>query len=87
MSRLMTNWNDALTALSAAVTPDTQRPLVPYGQAFTASDLGVIPQADLPSGLPAWMRSDEPWATRQGATPKENRATITVQIPEGRRPF
>ncbi|MFH9713029.1 uracil-DNA glycosylase family protein [Streptomyces luteogriseus] len=87
MSRLMANWNGALTTLSSAVTPDTPRPLMPYGEAFTASDLGVIPQADLPPGLPAWMRSDESWATRQGATPKEKRATITVQIPEGQRPF
>ncbi|MEV0781269.1 uracil-DNA glycosylase family protein [Streptomyces sp. NPDC050433] len=87
MSRLMTDWNGALTALSADVTPDVQRPLVPYGEAFTPPDLGVIPEADLPPGLPSWMRSDEPWAARQGADPKEKRATITVRIPEDERPF
>lgn len=59
----------------------------PYGDALTPADLAAIPEADPPPGLPAWMRSDEPWATRQGTTPAAKRATITVQIPEDQRPF
>jgi hypothetical protein len=67
----MTSWNGALTALSTPVTP-SPRPLVLYADAFTASDLAVIPEAGLPPGLPAWMGSDEPWAGRQDATPKKS---------------
>ncbi|MCI3221534.1 hypothetical protein [Streptomyces sp. NP-1717] len=76
-----------MTAPSADVTPDTQRPLDLYGEALTASDLAVIPEADLPAGLPSWMRSDEPWAAREGADSEEKRATIVVRIPEDERPF
>lgn len=87
MRRLTTDWNSALTALSADVTPDVQRPLDLYGEALTSSDLAVIPEADLPAGLPSWMRSDEPWAARKGADSEEKRATIVVRIPEDERPF
>lgn len=92
-ARLVDDWNTALTALHGAVTPDTPRPLVRYDPAIAATgtlppaDLGVIPEADLPAGLPAWMRSDEPWAHRQGGSPGETRATVVVQIPEDLRPF
>ncbi|SED64460.1 Uracil DNA glycosylase superfamily protein [Streptomyces sp. 3213] len=87
MKQLTTNWNNALTALNITITPDTERSVSPYGDSLTPADLGTIPEADLPPGLPAWMRSDEPWAARQGSTPAEKRATITVQIPEDQRPF
>ncbi|MFD9483907.1 uracil-DNA glycosylase family protein [Streptomyces sp. NPDC059991] len=87
MAKLLTNWNDALNALHGTVTPDTSRPLALYGSTLTPADLATIPSVDLPPGLPAWMRSDEPWASRQGATPAEKRATIIVQIPPDQRPF
>ncbi|MGW2780081.1 uracil-DNA glycosylase family protein [Streptomyces populi] len=87
MKRLTTNWNDALTVLRTTITPDTERPLTLYGDTITHDDLGTIPEADLPPGLPAWMRSDEPWAAHQGSTPAERRASITVRIPEDQRPF
>ncbi|MDJ0346201.1 uracil-DNA glycosylase family protein [Streptomyces sp. H10-C2] len=87
MAKLLTNWNAALDALHGTVTPDTDRPLTHYGSTLAAADLGTIPEGDLPPGLPAWMRSDEAWAARQGTTPAEKRATILVQIPADQRPF
>ncbi|WP_405817050.1 hypothetical protein OG241_20905 [Streptomyces sp. NBC_01390] len=87
MKQLTTNWNKALNVLRNTVTPDVERPFTPYGDTLTDADLGTIPEVDLPPGLPAWMRSDEPWASRQGETATEKRATISVQIPEGLRPF
>jgi uncharacterized protein (DUF427 family) len=61
-TRLIDDWNAALTALDGAVTPDTPRPLVRYDPAVAATgklppaDLGTIPEADLPAGLPSWLR-------------------------------
>jgi hypothetical protein len=79
---LMANWNAALTHLHPAIAhPDTARPLVLYGDAWAAGDKGEIPEADLPAGAPAWMRSPEPWATRTGATAAAKRLTVTVTIP------
>ena len=92
-TRLLDDWNTALTALHGAVTPDTPRPPVPYDLAAATAhdplqaDLGTIPEADLPAGLPAWMRSDEPWAQRKGSTSDEKRATVVVQVPADLRPF
>ncbi|MFF9410756.1 uracil-DNA glycosylase family protein [Streptomyces anandii] len=87
MKQLTTSWNNALTTLRATVTPDTEHPFTPYGDALTPAELDAIPEADLTPGLPAWMRSDEPWAARQGTTAAEKRATICVQVPEDQRPF
>ncbi|WP_035839389.1 uracil-DNA glycosylase family protein [Kitasatospora azatica] len=88
MAKLLADWNAGLDALHGAVAaPDQQVPLAHYGNALTAADLGTIPEADLPPGLPAWMRSDEAWANRQGSTPADKRATILVQIPADQRPF
>lgn len=98
-TRLLEDWNTALTALQGVITPDTPRPLVPYDASPAAvaavvaakklppEDLGTIPEADLPAGLPAWMRSDEPWAKRVGPTPDEKRATVEVSVPKKLRPF
>lgn len=77
-------YNRALQALHPAVeNPDVQRPLVLYGEAFTAAELPDIPAADLPGGLPAWMRGSAPWAARSGADAKTKRRTITVTVPPG----
>lgn len=98
-TRLLEDWNAALTALRGVITPDTPRPPAPYDASPAAvaavvaakklppEDLGTIPEADLPAGLPAWMRSDEPWARRDGASTEEKRATVVVRIPPDLRPF
>jgi uracil-DNA glycosylase len=86
-AQLCENWNIALAALRPLVTPDSPRPLVPYGVTVTEAEHGEIPTMDLPAGLPAWMRSPRAWATRKGATAEEKRATITITIPSGERPW
>jgi hypothetical protein len=86
--QLLDNWNAALPGLRAAISRPDQAPnLQPYGEAFVPADLGPIPAADLPPGLPAWMRSLETWASRTGATPDDKRATITVVVPHDQRPW
>ena len=88
MKQLLDNWNAALPGLHGAITHPDQAPnLAPYGASFTAADLAAIPGSDLPPGLPTWMRSLEAWATRQGTTPDEKRATIEVVIPKDLRPW
>ena len=42
--------------------------------------------ADLPAGLPAWMRS-RAWADRRGDTPDLKRATVVVTVPRDARPW
>lgn len=79
---MLQNWNAALNALRPHIThPDTVRPLVPYGPKFLPAELVEIPEADLPPGTPAWMRSAGAWATRTGKTPALKRATITATVP------
>jgi hypothetical protein len=81
---MLKNWNAGLAALHPAIAhPDTPRPLVPYGDAFAPGDMVDIPEADLPPGLPPWMRGQDAWAQRTGTTAKAKRATITVTIPAG----
>jgi uracil-DNA glycosylase len=87
--RLCANWNIALNTMAAnpgALTPDTPRALVPYGDTITPAEHGTIPEADLPPGLPDWMRGAKGWAARgtptTGATTAaQKRATLTVTIP------
>ncbi|MFT3695669.1 MAG: hypothetical protein QM831_21205 [Kofleriaceae bacterium] len=75
------NWNTALAKLSAAIKhPDQHIPLVPYGTEFLPSELPEIPEADLPMGLPPWMRSADGWATMP-TPPGNQRANILVTIP------
>src|SRR5699024_670741 len=75
---LLANWNVALRRLHAAIRrPDVSRPLVPYGDDFTAAELPEIPSRDLPMGLPRWMRGTDFWAT-VGAPPGPERANISV---------
>lgn len=86
--QLLDNWNAALPGLHAAITHTDQPPnLNPYADAFVPADLAAIPAADLPPGLPGWMRSLETWASRQGTTPDAKRATITVVIPPDLHPW
>jgi uracil-DNA glycosylase len=87
MARMLTTWNAALDTLSGHVAPDVARPVAHYGTDLAASDLSVIPERDLPPGLPAWMRSDKTWASREGADATEKRATIVVRIPASERQF
>lgn len=79
--RLCASWNGALDTLDGVVSPDEPGELRHYGEALTADDLVPIPERDLPAGLPAWMRSLEPWAQRTGADADSRRATITVTVP------
>lgn len=85
-AEMLANWNQALPGLHAAVAhPDTSRPLVLYGDALAPADLSPIPEADLPAGVPAWMRSLKAWASRQGADAEAKRATIHVVVPADAR--
>jgi len=87
MQRMLTTWNAALDTLTGHVTPDAARPLQHYGADLAPADLAVIPEIDLPAGLPAWMRSERTWAAREGADATEKRATIVVRVPPSERPF
>ncbi len=85
---LLKNWNDALVSLRPLIKhPDIVQPTNLYGTKFDeAKDLIQIPEADLPAGLPAWMRSLRSWAQRKavnkGDLAEEKRATIIVRIPK-----
>jgi uracil-DNA glycosylase len=83
MKAMLANWNAALTALHPKVHPDTARPLVLYGTALAPTDDVMIPEADLPAGLPEWMRGARSWAARTGATSAAKRATLTITVPSG----
>jgi hypothetical protein len=87
MAEMLRSWNAALDTLSGHLTPDRALPLIHYGTDLSPSDLSVIPERDLPPGLPAWMRSEKTWASRQGADAIEKRASILIQIPASERPF
>jgi uracil-DNA glycosylase len=81
MKKLCDSWNlglDAITAAPGGLTPDTPTPLVHYGDAITPAEHSAIPEADLPPGLPDWMRGAKSWATRTGATAAAKRANLTI---------
>lgn len=79
---LLANWNAGLESIAPHVKhPDVDRPLVPYGDTWAPGDKLTIPEEDLPAGLPAWMRSPDPWASRVGASSAEKRRTIAVTVP------
>ena len=81
---MLANWNAALTRLHPLIAhADAPGPLTLYGESFAPGDLVEIPEADLPAGLPDWMRSPSAWAQRTGSTAAEKRATITITIPAG----
>jgi uracil-DNA glycosylase len=81
---MLANWNTALQHLYSQIAhPDLTVPLMLYGEQFSSADLAEIPEADLPPGLPDWMRSPVAWAQRTGATAASKRSTITITIPDG----
>lgn len=84
---MLEGWNDALGRLHGAVAhPDEPREFVPY-DLEQPPEVSPIPERDLPAGLPAWMRSVEVWADREGEGWEEKRATIVVRVPAGERPW
>jgi uracil DNA glycosylase superfamily protein len=83
-AQMLSEWNVAIPILRSAIKhPDAQRPFVPYGTAFAAADKPDIPSVDLPAGIPDWMRLQDGWATRVGATAAAKRATIQMTVPAG----
>jgi uracil-DNA glycosylase len=86
--RLLTNWNEAIPGITAAVPhPDLPPTGVPYGDAFTPADLAPIPAADLPAGLRWWLGGAGAWGGRSGGDADTKRATITITIPDESRPW
>ena len=84
VTKMLESWNDGLQALKPVIHhPDSTIPLVLYGPAFAAGDLPDILPDDLTPGTPAWMRTEEGWATRKGESPLEKRRTIVVRVPKG----
>jgi uracil-DNA glycosylase len=94
---LLANWNAALPALHAALSPDVSTPLVSYGESFSDADRSPIPARDLPPGLPEWMRSVDAWSSRraideaEGPTATDDdrreakRAGLGVRVPRNQR--
>lgn len=79
---LLSRWNEGLQRLKPAIEhPDELSALALYGKKFDESDLPDLPPEDLPAGLPDWMRSEESWADREGATPDLKRRTIFMRAP------
>jgi uracil-DNA glycosylase len=86
---LLDNWNVALPGLAANVEPDGNghpQP-TPYGSTWEAGDLQPIPPNDIPAGSPAWWGDLDAWAVRTGSDADTKRATITVTVPPGARPW
>jgi uracil DNA glycosylase superfamily protein len=85
---MLTGWNAAIEALRPVVTADAAHaPLYLSSGHLRASDDVEIPSADMPAGLPAWMRSLENWASRTGSSADTKRATIEVVVPADQRPW
>jgi 5-methylthioadenosine/S-adenosylhomocysteine deaminase len=81
--RLLAQWNTAVDELRPAIRlPDVPIPSSRYGTAWQPDDLVPIPSDDMPAGLPPWMRSLAPWASRAGKTAAEKRATVVVTVPK-----
>jgi hypothetical protein len=97
MKKMLDQWNAALPRLRGALSsPDESPDTTPYGDDLKPTDRVQIPEADLPAGSPAWMRSLKTWASREdllkpdAPKPKKDeakRATIVVRIPPAERPW
>jgi hypothetical protein len=89
MSSMLAGWNEALAELRPAVGEAEVEPAsASYGTSLDpTNDLAPIPERDLPAGLPAWMRSLDPWAERAGEDTEDKRATIVVRVPLLQRPW
>jgi uracil-DNA glycosylase len=88
MQAMLAQWNDGLRQLAPAIQhPDVARDLVPYSETLELDDLSPIPEQDLPPGMPAWMRSIEAWAVREGETTETKRATLVITVPKKHRPW
>ncbi len=96
MKKMLDQWNAAIPRLRDAVSAkDADPDTAPYGD-DVKTDEAPIPEADLPVGSPAWMRSMKTWASREdllapdAPKPKKDeakRATVVVRIPPGERPW
>ena len=88
MKAMLAEWNAALERLDERLgARDNPGPLEPYGDDLLPEDRAPIPESDMPAGTPPWMRSLNQWASRQGATSEEKRATVVVAVPSGERPW
>ena len=65
---LTANWNAALPALLAAITPDEDGAIdaTPYGAQFTPEDSAPLPRFDLPFGVPVWHGTGGTRSQRSG---------------------
>jgi uracil-DNA glycosylase len=82
--KMLSGWNAALQALAPSVKhPDVAAPPSPYGETWAGGDRPPIPEIDFPAGLPVWMREQDGWAARAGATDLAKRRNITVTVPKG----
>lgn len=84
---LLEDWNRALPALAAHVTPEGPVDTTPYAvqSGWRAGDLAPIPEVDLPAGSPPWWLDLRSWATRTGEDAQAKRATIQVTVPRAYR--
>lgn len=94
IKRMLENWNAGLAQIAPSIQhPDRSVALVPFGDAFKPDEKGQVPAADLPAGLPAWMRGGTHWADRglpdppkkpldDAAKALQKRATIVVIVPK-----
>jgi uracil-DNA glycosylase len=97
MKKMLDQWNAAIPGLRDALSAkDADPDMAPYGDDLAPGDRVAIPEADLPVGSPAWMRSLQPWASREDLlapdAPKPQkaeaqRATVVVRVPLGERPW
>lgn len=83
----LADWDAALPGLRAAIEPEAEPDQAPYGTAWSPTDVVEIPERDLPPGSPPWWRSIDSWAARTGSDTDEKRATISVAVPKGARPW
>lgn len=97
MKKMLDQWNTAIPGLRDALSAkDADPDTTPYGDDLKPTDRVPIPEADLPAGSPAWMRSLKTWASREdllkpdAPKPKKDeakRATVVVRVPLGERPW